>query len=462
MAHAARNSAQSKGEAETNLAGFTAKFQLGFPVDSLMDLLNSNHPGVKSNILALAALQEKSVPLNVDPGSDTVLTVYSSTALNNYLINRRNPVDTALVSRTVQLARKPSHSYFKNFLLSAAAHAYYRNGQTAVAFKLMHEIAFLGQQSKYYNTLGLWAMEQGAEENAVHFLEEAIRLNGSDAYFNRAVALTEAGEFNEALTAWDSLRRSGDPEIQKQASSMIFLLKATPQQALSLDKEAKFEFSRHRFSAAQGEEFEKFINTVTDQELRARAAVDRAKQLEEMDDTGLALAAFALVKGITLSDKNSYEEILHLNLRFLAKQKQWSLLEQQLHSGIQFEGGYWQDKLYFDALLSEQAGKKKEAGKKFAWLANANPFFEDAVVAAVRFFNKNGDDKVKTYSLLMNALDQNPNSIKLLKAYIVQSAYVGFEESSQDALDKLKTLLHPTAFLRFIDENPEIFEVTRN
>ncbi|HMI66285.1 MAG TPA: hypothetical protein VK517_09635, partial [Cyclobacteriaceae bacterium] len=129
---------------------------------------------------------------------------------------------------------------------------------------------------------------------------------------------------------------------------------------------------------------------------------------------------------------------------------------------IQFEDGYWQDKLYFDALLSEQAGKKEEAAKKFAWLATANPFFEDAVVAAVRFFNKNGDDKVKTYSLLMNALDQNPNSIKLLKAYIVQSAYVGFEESSQDALDKLKTLLHPAAFLRFIDENPEIFEVTRN
>jgi len=462
MANAARNSVQSKGEAETNLAGFNAKFQSRFPADSLMVLLNANHPGVKSNILALAALQGKAVPLNVDPGPDTVLTVYSATALNNYLINSLTLVDTALVSKTIQLARKPSNSYFKNFLLSAAAHACYRNGQTALAFKLMHEIAFLGQQSKYYNTLGLWAMEQGAEENAVHFLDEAIRLNGTTSYFNRAVALTEAGDFNEALSAWDSLRLSGDSETQKRAANMILLLKATPQQALSFGNEVKFEFSRHRFSAAQGEDFEKFINTITDPGLRARAVVDRTKRLEEMDDTGLALVAFALVKGLKLSDKNSYEEILHLTLRFLARQQQWSLLEQQLHSDIQFEDGYWQDKLYFDALLSEQAGKKEEAAKKFAWLATANPFFEDAVVAAVRFFNKNGDDKVKTYSLLMNALDQNPNSIKLLKAYIVQSAYVGFEESSQDALDKLKTLLHPAAFLRFIDENPEIFEVTRN
>jgi tetratricopeptide (TPR) repeat protein len=462
LANAARNSFRTKGVAETNLVGFTAKFLLRFPADSMMDLLNSNHPGVKSDILALAASQEKSVPVNVDPGSDTVLTVYSSTALNNYLINPLNPVDTSLVSKTVRLARKPSNSYFKNFLLSAAAHAYYRNGQTADAFKLMHEIAFLGQQSKYYNTLGLWAMEQGATENAVHFLGEAVRLNGSTSYFNRAVALTEAGDRIEAVTAWDSLRRSGDPQIQKKAETMIVLLKATPQQARSFDNEAKFEFSRHGFSADQGGAFEKLVNTITDQGVRARAVVDRTKQLEETDDTGLALAAFALVKGLQLSDKTCYEEILHLNLRFLAKQKLWSLLEQQLHSGIQFEGVYRQDKLYFDALLSEQAGKKEEAAQKFAWLATVNPFFEDAVVAAIRFFNKNGEDKVKTYTLLMNALDQNPNSIKLLKAYIVQSAYVGFEESAQDALDKLKNLVHPSAFARFLDENPEIFEVARN
>ena len=462
MANAARNSFQSQGEAETNLAGFGAKFLFPFPADSMVDLLNSNHPGVKSNILALATLQGKRVSLNIDPGSDTLLTVYSATALNNFLINRLNPVDTALVSKTVWLARKPSNSYFKIFLLSAAAHAYYRNDQTAQAFKLMHEIAFLGQQPKYYNTLGLWAMEQGATENAVHFFDEAIRLNSTASYFNRAVALTEAGDLIEALTAWDSLRRSGDSEIQKQAANMIHLLKATPQQTPSFSNEEKFEFSRHRFSVDQGVDFEKFINSITDPGVRARAVVDRSKRLEETDDTGLALAAFALVKGLKLTDKNLYEEILHLNLQFLAKQQQWPLLAEQLRSGIQFEGAYWQDKVYLDALLAEQAGKKEDASKGFHWLATANPFFEDAVVAAVHFFNKNGEDKVKTYSLLMSALDQNPNSIKLLKAYIVQSADVGFEESAQDALDKQKTLLHPKAFLRFIDENPEIFEVTVN
>ena len=463
MANASRNSSLSKGEAETNLAGFSAKFLLPFPADSMMDLLKSNHPGVKSNVLALATIQGKRVPLmDIDPGSDTVLTVYSSATLNNYLINVLDPVDTALVSKTVRLARKPSNSYFKNFLLSAAAHAYYRNGQTAQAFKLMHEIAFLGQQPKYYNVLGLWAMEQGATENAIHFFDEALRLNWKASYYNRAVALTEVRDFTQALIAWDSLRRSGDPEIQKHATNTIALLKATPQQALSFTDKEKFEFSRHRFSADQEVDFEKFINTITDQEIRARAVVDRSKRLEETDDTGLALGAFSLVKGLKLADKNLYEEILHLNLRVLAKQHQWSLLEQQIHSGVQFEGAYWQDQLYFEALLSEKAGKKDEAAKKFGWLATANPFFEDGVVACVRFLNKNGENKVKTYTLLMNALDHNPNSIKLLKAYIIQSANVGFEESAQEALDKLKTLLHPPAFLRFIEENPGIFEVTRN
>jgi hypothetical protein len=137
-------------------------------------------------------------------------------------------------------------------------------------------------------------------------------------------------------------------------------------------------------------------------------------------------------------------------------------LEQHLRGKIQFEGPYVHDRLLFDALLNDRAGKKEEAQAKFALLATADPFFEDGVVAAVRFFNEKGMDKVKTYSLLMSALDQNPNSIKLLKAYIVQAAYVGFEESAQDALDKLKTLLHPAAFVRFLDENPEIFVITPN
>ena len=133
---------------------------------------------------------------DIGPDQDTVLTIYSAASLNNYLLSHLDRADTALISKIIWLGRKASNSDFKNMLLSAVAHDYYERGQMAKAFKLMHEIAFLGQQPKYYNVLGLWAMEQGAPEKAILYFDEAIRKNFKDASFNRALALTEAHDFS--------------------------------------------------------------------------------------------------------------------------------------------------------------------------------------------------------------------------------------------------------------------------
>ncbi len=462
LANLARNSRVSKAEAETNLIGLIAKFGLRHPADSLMAVLNPDNPGVKTNGLALATLQKEPIYINVDPGSDTLLTVHSATALNNHLLNHLDDVDTALVSHVVSLARRPSNSFAKSFLLSAAAHAYYRDGRTAQAIQLMSEIAFLGQQGKYYNVLGLWALEQGAYTNAIHFFDEANRQNYPASLFNRAVALTEAGDFTNGFLAWDSLQRSPDSVIQAHARKMIEVLSVSTQQALLLNDEEKYEYARHGFTLDDEESFETFISIISDQELRARAIVDRSKKWDEADETGLAMQTLAMTKGLQLRDPSLYEEILHLNLRFLAKQKQWPLLTQQMNTEIHYDGKYRQDRIYFDALLSEQAGKNEDAEKKFTWLAGANPFFEDAVIAAFEFLNPKSADKLKTYSILVNALELNPNSVKLLKAFIVQAGRLGFSDYAKSSVDQLRTLLSSKAFSRFIEENPEIAEVKRD
>ncbi len=462
LINAARNSSISKPEAETNLMGLSARFQVAFPVDSLVALLNSGNRGVMCNALALASLQGKALQVNVDPGTDTVLTALSAATLNNYLLNHLTEVDTAMVSKTVWLGRRPSNSDFKNILVSAAAHVYYQSGEITKAFKLMHEVAFMGQQPKDYNTLGLWCLEQGVSQTAIHFFDQALLKNFKRAYFNRALALTEAHDFPHALSAWDSLMKSPDVSIKKEVKKIKSLLIISPQEALLLGDKEKYDFSRYRFSLQQEDDFVKFIQGISDQGIKARAIVDRCRKWEEADVPEQVLKTLNLAKGLQFHDRDLYEEVLHLNLRCIAKQKQWPLLEQQLHSTIHFDGMYHQEKVYFEALLDEQAGKKDEAGKKFDWIASVNPFFEDALVAASTFAAENAEDKLKAYTILVNALDMNPTSVKLLKAYFVQAALLDFDDSAKETLDKLHTLLSREAFIKFAKENPDIFDITQN
>ena len=134
-------------------------------------------------------------------------------------------------------------------------------------------------QPKYYNVLGLWAMEQGAPEKAILYFDEAIRKNFKDASFNRALALTEAHDFSHALPAWDSLGQSADTQIKKEAAKKTAVITISPEKALALSDEEKYEFSHYRFSLLQDQDFAKFINSIYDPTLKARAIVDHCSCL---------------------------------------------------------------------------------------------------------------------------------------------------------------------------------------
>jgi hypothetical protein len=52
-----------------------------------------------------------------------------------------------------------------------------------------------------------------------------------------------------------------------------------------------------------------------------------------------------------------------------------------------------------------------------------------------------------------------PNSIKLLKVYVKEAAVLGFDEESEEALEKLRKLMTARGFNAYVRENPDFFEV---
>jgi hypothetical protein len=115
--------------------------------------------------------------------------------------------------------------------------------------------------------------------------------------------------------------------------------------------------------------------------------------------------------------------------------------------------------IYFQALINEKNGAPEKAKDLFTYLANANMYFEEGVVAASSFLSQHEVDRLSTYTMLVEGLLVKPNSVKLLKAHIKEAAAIGFTKEAEESLDKLKKLIPVSAFNQYIKENPEFFSL---
>ena len=115
--------------------------------------------------------------------------------------------------------------------------------------------------------------------------------------------------------------------------------------------------------------------------------------------------------------------------------------------------------IYLQALQDENSGRIEEARRKFEYLSTANVHFVEGLVASSRFFSSVTTDRLKSYSILVSGLLARPNSIKLLKAYVKEAALIGFDDEASESLDKLKSLLPPRSFNRYVKENPDFFDI---
>jgi len=66
-------------------------------------------------------------------------------------------------------------------------------------------------------------------------------------------------------------------------------------------------------------------------------------------------------------------------------------------------------------------------------MAEDNPFFADAVLIGASHFD-NDKDYFRSYSFLAKAVQTNPESPRLMQAYILKALDVGLEQFAENAL----------------------------
>lgn len=438
----ARSDDAVKTTAETNFFALAALERIPLKVDSVLSFFGTGSDAVTSNALAVATLFRQPLKIDGDPLETKKLNLYSATLLNNYIILHRKDLDTAAISKAYAIASDEHNAHFSEAIKSSLAFAYYHQGNVRRALGILAELVYLSQdyQGKLNYIMGLWALEQNNADLAASYFNFADTYEYKEAKFYHAIALTEAGRTTKALSAWDSVLVKGDAAQKLIAAEIKRILQLPREQAITLKDPMKYQFSRYRMDIEDSVFFNRLSNTFEDANYQAQALLDASRRYFEKGYLKPAIHYYNRIAGLKLTDKTLFEEARHFELQLLAKQGDLANLARQINNGITFSPERNLEKLYYAALISEAGGDTATAAANYRILSSYNPYFEEGIIAAYRFFKKQNPRSYAAYEILAEAIHINKNSLPLLTIYREEALDMGLDEYAESAAESIREI----------------------
>lgn len=433
-----------------NLTALLAKSRRPVNIDSIEQAWNESTTSVRSNALATANHKGRSLKVTVQLPTDSLFDLFSAALVANYITNQTNQSDTAFVMSAVAMARKPKNLPFRHIILPAAARACYAAGLVNRAFELLQELTFLGTSPGNDNyAMGLMAMDQEKYDVAISYFLYALHHNSAPAALANAVSLAEEGRINEAIVAWDTISQRKDSVQHELGESMKRILAAPASWFNELSETEKLYYALYRISLSDSSEFFGLVRQIRNEDLRAKAYLNRAREYYRVDEIVMAAKQFKHLQGLHLTDTELFAEIKYFEMRLLAAegriQELWKLIDQ----GILFGPYHQSEKIYYQGLKSWIGGDTTAARTQLEWLAKNNWYFDEGVVAAASYHRNNPR---LAYRFLSEALQVNPQSVRILKSYVAVALARGFDQYAIDALASLRKLLPAPAFERYLTD----------
>jgi len=435
----ARQHSLTKSSAEGNFLAMAAMEYLPIRTDSVVRIFDNNAPIVVGNALAAATLFNQEFQPAINPLAETKLDLYSATLLNNYTIKNANSIDTTFIQKVLEIASDSANFDYSEALKASLAHAYYHQGNVTRALELLAELAYLTQdyRGKYNYIMGLWALEQNNPEIASSYFMHAETADYKDAKFYNAISLTEAGKVFEAFTAWDSIAKKGSANEKAIAIRMQRILALNPSQAIHLDDAEKYQYCRYKIGLSDTLFLNRISNTFNNANYKAKALLDMVKKQFKSGNLATAIKYLNRISGLELTDKNLFDEVRYTELKILAWRGELPLLASQINKGVEFGPGHSLERTLYTALLSEANGDMTKARKHYALLGSWNPYFEEGIIAAAIFFRKQDPQNMMAYNILVEAIQVNYNSYRLLSAYAEEAERLGFDEYAASARERV-------------------------
>jgi hypothetical protein len=448
---------------KTNLLYFLVKHKVFVPADSIFQI-NSSEKGAGFTANGLSnynSLQKKyELTLKDIPVRDSILNNQTFACLYNYGINKLKAADPELIAKIEALQNIPSNEpYAEDLRYLKALYCYY-NEDKITGIKLLEDLkAYAGNTATIYsNTLGMWLMENNLQNEAAENLKQAISLTDQDIYLNYCIALAEAGKKEEALLALEPLLVKGTKDIKLVSNNMRKILLVNKDTVLRLEEPLRLQFLHLRIKELSEYDLLSIYSSFKGEISKYIAAselmnfylnnneIDKSRQIWYANEHDL-------------KKENQALGLLNYQfLRFLTFEHNWQEL-QNVIDPIFLNPKDVSNKNYFRALLAESNNQISNAEKLYQAVLKTNPFNEEAVVAATDFYNKQGKT-LEAYNILVDDQQLYPGSVKILKAYALQSLKINLESYGDVTLEKLRILLNEKdfrAFKNIYDQQKSVF-----
>jgi Tfp pilus assembly protein PilF len=442
---------------QTNLLAFWIKNRSLFALntDSLLELQqNKDHVSLQNNRLVLSQLTNfnDQAPLLNLFAIDSVLTRERFAYLFNYTLHQKYKPDSTLARLLSGLENIEQNAiFYEDLRLAQATYEYYA-GDRAKGLDILN-VLVAGKPSReiYFNKLlGLWLLHQNIFTGAASHFKAAADLGDSTSLPNYAIALSEAGQWPEALVAWSTMGAQAEAEMQTTAKQMQAI-----GQAILSGQPASVAPALDDAGKALLVHFSKDIplpqvaSTITDRQYRVRAQAGLAERYIQQDSLVQAkrLLEMASQQGKLDQDLQSRLKVIHLHLLHMQKDSTAWLTAIDT---IQVPREYADKRLFWRARSYEKARQYPEAERYYSQALKRLPADPDAVAAAADFYTNVRKNPERAYEISLTAIQLHPLSPELLKIYILQSLEMRLLSYAEENLDKLQYLVSPADYQSFL------------
>ncbi|MEM7108263.1 MAG: hypothetical protein AAF519_08555 [Bacteroidota bacterium] len=383
---------------------------------------------------------------------DTALSFLEASILFNQSFNHLYAEDSLETLNIFDLADKSVNAGAREQLEYVACLNLYKNQNVNKAFRKLNWTAngSLSNGGKFFNLIGTWALQQNAPDVAAQYFKWAEDKKWAEAKFNRAIALSEIGSVEDAAAIWREFSKGDDVEAREIAQTMLDLLNVDLSNFSQLEDYQKYLVIRYQMNSQDISTFSDLIATIADLNYRGQAYLDLSKKLWKQDRVDEAILVYQKLGEVQISDKRLYDKALWHELKMLAYTKKIRQLAEKINQGVQFNSKRLLEKHFYTGLVMEASGDTATARQHYELIAYMNPFFEEAVIHCAEFMSAR--DGFEAYKILLSALEINPNSIKLLKAYIKQCARVELTTYAENSLVALQELVSKAEFEQIKNE----------
>jgi hypothetical protein len=176
--------------------------------------------------------------------------------------------------------------------------------------------------------------------------------------------------------------------------------------------------------------------------------------LDTENEAGQSLV-FEKLSSLSFKGDRTVRSVKTMELRMAALAADTAAV-QGLLSEVDFEPGQLPEKIYFSLIARGQSADTAIRRREYEILGRHNLYFTEGVVAAAEYFAKAEPANHKAYGILVDAIQANPNSVRVIKAYILEAARIGYSSFAEQGFRMLEARVGKADARRFRKDNPDL------